>query len=644
MMEERQLNLFDLLDEPDFILHSQVFPQAESDEIEYKSAQGGLPRALWETYSSFANTSGGIIVLGIVEKKNQFIVEGLSAEQLTKLQKDFWNQINNKKNTSINILNNDNVKVWNISGKDVLAFYIPQGSRTQKPVYLTENPFNNTYKRNYEGDYRCTDDEVRRMMADADLSFQPDGRILEGYTMDDFDPNSLKQYRQILSSSKPGHPWLALDDKEFLTQLGGYRTDRKTQKAGPTVAGMLMFGKNLSIIDEECCPKFFPDYREYFSDNPDDRWTDRVYADGTWETNLFQFYRTVWPKLSSRLPKPFLLSHGQRIDETPAHEALREAFVNSLVHTDYSAPGNIVIECRLETFIFSNPGTLLVTLEQYYAGGVSQCRNISLQKMFMMIGSAEKAGSGVGKILSGWSNAHWRRPYLFVESKPDRLELHLPMLSTIPEDTLIELRSLFGDVVDSLGKDELMVLSTCQIEGGITNQRLQYLVDRHKTEITKLLQELCRDKFLISENKARWTTYHLNKDYGVNADGSKQGSSNEGSSNEDSSNEDSSNEGSLNEDSLNEDSSKQDSSKQGSSKQGSSKQGTIPQKLKREDLIQLIKEVCKDEYKSLEEIAKQVDRKAKYLSDEVLPIMIQNGDLTKLHPDNHPSQKYKSAN
>ena len=102
MMEERQLNLFDLLDEPDFILHSQVFPQAESDEIEYKSAQGGLPRALWETYSSFANTSGGIIVLGIVEKKNQFIVEGLSAEQLTKLQKDFWNQINNKKNTSIN--------------------------------------------------------------------------------------------------------------------------------------------------------------------------------------------------------------------------------------------------------------------------------------------------------------------------------------------------------------------------------------------------------------------------------------------------------------------------------------------------------------------------------------------------------------
>ncbi len=58
--------------------------------------------------------------------------------------------------------------------------------------------------------------------------------------------------------------------------------------------------------------------------------------------------------------------------------------------------------------------------------------------------------------------------------------------------------------------------------------------------------------------------------------------------------------------------------------------------------MQLIKDVCKEEYKSLEEIAKEVNRKAKYLSDEIFPDMIQNGDLIKQHPDNHPNQKYKS--
>ena len=609
-MEKGQLDLFDVFKQPEFILHSQVFPETESDEIEYKSGQGGLPVDLWKTYSSFVNTSGGIIVLGIVEKKNQFTIEGLSDEQINKLQKDFWNQINNKKAVSKNILDNHHVKSFEIEGKKVLAFHIPQGSRTQKPLFLTENPFGNTYKRNYEGDYRCTEEEIRRMMADADLSFQPDGRILEGYTMNDFDLNSLRQYRQILSSSKPGHPWLALDDIEFLKQLGGYRIDRKTQKEGPTVAGILMFGKSLSITDEECCPKFFPDYREYLSENPNDRWTDRVYADGTWETNLFQFYRTVWLKLSSRLPKPFQLSNGQRIDETPAHEALREAFVNSLVHTDYSAPGNIVIESRLETFIFSNPGTLLVTLEQYYAGGISQCRNISLQKMLMMIGSAEKAGSGVGKILSGWTNAHWRRPYLSVESKPDRLELYLSMLSTIPDETLSDLKHLFGDIVTSLDGDEMMVLSACQIEGDITNQKLQYLVDRHKTDITKLLQDLCRREFLISDNRGRWTTYHLNKTYHM--DSSKQDSSNMDSSNMDSSNMDSSN---------------MDSSK----------------RLSYIDLAKLVKSACSTEYKSADEIALEINRAVKYLKNFILPKLIESGELIKLHTDNNPNQKYKST-
>jgi ATP-dependent DNA helicase RecG len=194
-MAEKQLNLFDLLNEPEFVLQNEVFPDAESEEIEYKSGQGGLPRSLWATYSSFVNTSGGIIVLGIVEKKNQILVEGLSDLQINKLQIDFWNQINNKKNVSKNILTNDHVKTFVYEGKKVLAINIPQGSRTQKPVFLTENPFGNTYKRNYEGDYKCTDEEVRRMLSDADTSIQPDGRILEGYTLDDFDANSLRQYR-----------------------------------------------------------------------------------------------------------------------------------------------------------------------------------------------------------------------------------------------------------------------------------------------------------------------------------------------------------------------------------------------------------------------------------------------------------------
>ena len=240
----------------------EMMAQKESEEIEFKSAAGGFPRSFWETYSSFANTNGGTIVLGVKEKNGTYYVDQLTEELVEKYKREFWSGVNNRDIVNLNLLSSGDVVDGEIDEKKVILFYIPRASREQRPIFHTPNPYNGTYKRDHEGDFKCTEQEVRRMYADANVSVSADSRILENFTLDDIDKSSLDQYRRLFDLAKPGHAWLTLDDISLLKKLGGYRVDRKTGKEGFTMAGLLMFGKTESITDEACAPHFFPDYRE----------------------------------------------------------------------------------------------------------------------------------------------------------------------------------------------------------------------------------------------------------------------------------------------------------------------------------------------------------------------------------------------
>ena len=353
-------------------------------------------------------------------KKSRVLYRRLSSKQIKAYEKELWDNLNNHGKVSVNILSNNDVQEIETENGFILEISVPRAQLSQRPVFLNGAPYGNTYKRNDEGDYVCSEEEVRRMYAEANLSEVPqDSRILPNFSFeDDIDKLSFNEYRTLFSTLHPTHPWATLKDKEFLTKLGGYRKDRRSQEEGLTIAGMLMFGKFDSITDIDCCPHFFPDYREYNGTIESERWSDCVYYDGTWEANLFQFYRRVYNKLSASLPKPFALRDGVRIEDSPMHIALREAFVNSLIHCDYSVNSNIIVESYRNKYVFSNPGTLLIPLSQYFRGGESKCRNISLQLMFMQIGNAEKAGSGVDKIIKGWKAANFRYPA--IEENPTR--------------------------------------------------------------------------------------------------------------------------------------------------------------------------------------------------------------------------------
>ena len=404
----------------------KVLYGGERVTLECKKASRGLPTSLWETYSAFANTYGGTILLGVVEhmdetdKSKRFEIVGV--DDADKIRKNLWDIVNNKEKVNINLLHDDDVQTIDAGGKAIIAINVPRADYTIRPIYINGNLSKGTFKRNHDGDYHCSEQELKMMLRDANEAGN-DRMILEYYTMDDIDIPTLERYRVMFKTNNPDHVWNGLDNKEFLKQLGGYAVNRKDGVEGLTMAGLLMFGKGLPVRER------FDNVRMDYIDKShligDQRYSDRLTYDGTWENNLFNFIRTVLPKLTSDLPRPFNMEGVVRNDDTLQHKAVREAVTNMIIHADFMVNGLLRIEKYDDRIVLTNPGLLKLPLEQIYHGGESKARNQRMQNMFRMIGYGENLGSGFPLILNAWNEKHWLKPEL--QEQPELMQVKLTL-------------------------------------------------------------------------------------------------------------------------------------------------------------------------------------------------------------------------
>ncbi|MCU0427489.1 MAG: putative DNA binding domain-containing protein [Candidatus Kapabacteria bacterium] len=621
----------------------------ETDELEFKAAQGQngkgeVPKDFWETYSAFANTNGGTAILGIRENRDGSW-DVLGIQDIQKVQKTLWDLLNDKNKININLLSNKDVRVENIEGKDILVITIPRATRQQRPVYTGTNPLTGTFRRNGEGDYRCDETSIQRMFAEAEFS-ERDTAIIEGFGISDLEETSIRAYRNIFASLNPTNEAIQLDDEDFLYRLHVFSEDRTTQKRGLTLAGLLMFGKERSIYDE------IPDYRINFFEYGDDTndWIDRVSNDGTWSGNLFDFYRRVYSKLVQDVKIPFMLDEYQRrIDDTPIHKALREAFTNTVVHADYRGSVGISIKKYRDRFEFANPGMSRVPIDYHrlYRGGQSDCRNPALQRMFRFIGAGEQAGSGLPRISRAWKEQHYYPPEFTEFSQPEYCLLRLPVVSLIADEITNPLSGYFGEKYHALSADERMALAIAYSEDKVTNIRLQQVSESHPRDLTMLLQDLVQQGYLEAEGKRRGTFYHLPRALHLLTNSPLLGENSPLlGENSPLLGENSpllgENSPLLNENSplLNENSPL--------SKQGLYEIATIvrnSKKVSKKEVQQTIFTLCANTWLQLSEIAELLGRDAKYVQEKYLTFMVRQELLQMKFPNtpNHPQQQYKAV-
>ena len=395
----------------------------EGNRLEFKRAEGGLPHSFWETYSSFSNTDGGIVVLGAVEGTDGLPVPS-GIGDVGSLLKDLWDGLNSPQRASANILVGSDVTVEDWEGREVVLVHVPRADRRMRPVYVGNNPRTGTYRRSGEGDYHVAEETYRSMVRDS-APESADRTVLDAFSLDDLHSETVRGYRNLFRSTRPGHPWTGLSDEAFLTRIGAIARSGDDHALHPTRAGLLMFGEAWRIVSE--FPRYLLDCRQELADN--NRWNNRlVSGSGDWSGNVLDFWGRASRMLTEGLPVPFRLGPNmRRIDDTPQHRAVREALTNALVHADYSGRTGVVLVRKPDRVIASNPGTLRIALDEVEAGGVSDPRNETMLFMFSLINIGERAGSGFDVLREGARSAGKPEPLLEELYEPDRVRLTLQL-------------------------------------------------------------------------------------------------------------------------------------------------------------------------------------------------------------------------
>ena len=412
----------------------RLVKQGEVAQTECKDASGGLPDSLWESYSSFANTDGGVILLGVKEVDHKFSIAGVPKAAM--LIKQFWDGVNNREKVNVNILFDRHVYSVKCRGRDVVVIEVPRADRRERPVYVGKDMFNGTYRRNGEGDYKCSREAVLAMLRDAS-DVTADATVLESLTVADLNPESIRHYREEFSRFRPRLAWNKLSDEEFLKKIGalGRGDDGDLH---PNIAGLVCFGDFVTIMHE--LPNYFLDYRERSSDSA--RWGDRVCSsDPTWSGNIVDFFYRIYDKVTSSVKTPFALDENdRRIDETDVHEAVREVIANALVHADYHGRQGIVVEKRFNEIQVSNPGTMRISKEVAIEGGRSDPRNAQVFNIFSLIGIGERSGTGLSNLYALWDQHGFATPLIREEFDPEKTIVNIATESNqvISENTRTE--------------------------------------------------------------------------------------------------------------------------------------------------------------------------------------------------------------
>ncbi|HIE54097.1 MAG TPA: transcriptional regulator, partial [Chromatiaceae bacterium] len=321
-------------------------------------------------------------------------------------------------------------KVHELEGKRILAFFIPESDRHQKPVYPNGNP-RDSYIRRAARDERMTNNELQRFLRDA-AQRSWDGEGLSDFPIaSSIDKETLKWYQAQFYRRNEAQRQID-DPIEFLQEWNF--AVHKAGELAPTRAAIILFGKDRcvrallsrAVLDYQRIDTRFGDW------SADQRWHDRL----VFEENLFKTWRGLVAKYARIAEHPFRVDPAtlRRNDDPPDYIAFREAAINLLIHQDYGDHHRkAALKWYTDRITFWNPGDAFATPAQLLESNEKEIRNPLIVNAFRRIGLSDQAGTGIRAILRNWHELGRRPPEINNDKAGKSFELILRQESLITE-------------------------------------------------------------------------------------------------------------------------------------------------------------------------------------------------------------------
>lgn len=394
----------------------------DDDRVEVKSFAGGLGKSIWDSVSAFANTEGGLLLLGLDEEAGFAPARGFDARRVVD---QFVTGVGDGGQPALL----ENVPAYRIAhgfvdGGEVLLITISENPPGQKPCFVRAKGIaSGAFKRRSDKDIRLSPTEIFEFQHTLEVS-SAELRSVDGAHADDLDDALLQRLIARKSSGKALRGMTTLDQ-----QLA--RLNITTRDGQVRLVGLLATG----VFPQQFFPRLFVDVAvhpgvEKSEPGAPTRFLDRVHCEGSIGDMIEEAVAVTARNLRTY---SVVVASGRRDELEIPREVLREAVANALVHRQYHelfCGEPVTVDVYPDRVVIANPGGLWggKTLDNI-ADGTSRCRNQALIQLLVDLPGAdatfrvEGQGGGVPLMINEM-RAHALSVPVF-RAEPDRVSVTL---------------------------------------------------------------------------------------------------------------------------------------------------------------------------------------------------------------------------